>query len=214
MTFGTHKRFSISFAYLAAIFVYAMGLSQINYYLTIPILVLMSKYGALFPDVDHHWGAVKEKNILNRIINTLIRITGGKHRSWQTHSLDIALSFTAIAFMGPHILFSNELINEVNREVLSILMIAFSFGWLSHLFSDMLTSDGVRIVFWSKKKLALVPKKIGKLRFNTGNEWEGFVYTAMQYINVLAAIICFVYPILGNDTVQEKIQILLNMVGV
>ena len=29
------------------------------------------------------------KTTFSRIINILIHITGGKHRSWQTHSLDI-----------------------------------------------------------------------------------------------------------------------------
>ena len=58
----------------------------------------------------------------------------------------------------------------------------------------MLTSAGGRIFCCSITKLALVPNHIGKLKFNTGNEWEAFVYKVMTIINFIYGIIILVYP--------------------
>lgn len=44
-------------------------------------------------------------------------------------------------------------------------------------------------------KIKFVPKKIGKLRFNTGNEWEKFNYTLMKYINIALGLVCILYPL-------------------
>lgn len=210
MTFTTHKRFAISFAYLAVIGVYTLGLSAINYYLSIPLVVLIAKYGALFPDLDHSWANVKEKTTMNRIINALIHLTGGKHRSWQTHSIDIAAGFLAGGLIASNFMIQKELISEVNYEILNILIMAFGSGWLSHLFSDMMTSAGVRLFFWAKFKVAFVPKRLWKLKFNTGHEWEGFVQATMTYINFLTALVCFGYPLIMNPEIMNHIKQLLN----
>lgn len=197
MTGPTHRMYSICFAYLMAILFFRTGLSEVNYYLTIPILLATSKYGALFPDVDHDWSNVHDKSVTNKIINIVIHVTGGKHRSWQTHSLDIWVYFTIAAYIIPNKLCENGAISVVNKEVLSLLLLGFSSGWLSHLFSDSLTSAGIRLFFFNKKiKIRFVPKKIGKLRFNTGNEWEKFNYTLMKYINVGLGFVCLAYPII------------------
>ena len=85
-------------------------LTEINYYLTIPVLLATAKYGALFPDVDHTWQNVKEKTVPNWIINKLIHLTGGKHRSWQTHSIDIVAMFTLLVWLVPNLLYQNDMI--------------------------------------------------------------------------------------------------------
>lgn len=196
MTGPTHKLYSVCFAYITAILFFKLGLSEINYYLTIPILLATAKYGAEFPDVDHHWGNVHNKTVVNKIINVFIHITGGKHRSWQTHSLDIYVLFTFIVIIVPTRLCNEGLISTVNAEVMKLLFLGFSSGWLSHLFSDSLTSEGIRLLCWNRKmKIKFVPKKIGKLRFNTGNEWEKFNYTLMKYINIALGLVCILYPL-------------------
>ena len=200
MTGPTHRVYSVCFAYLTAILLFNTGVTQINYYLMIPILLTISRCGAEFPDVDHYWGNVHNKTALNKVINIIIHITGGKHRSWQTHSIDICAAFTVISYFGPNRLYEKGLISEVNMEVMTLILLGFASGWISHMFSDMMTSEGVRLFCWnSKLKIKLVPKKLGKLRFNTGNEWEKFNYTMVKYINIILGIVYIIYPILINE---------------
>lgn len=198
MTGPTHKKYSILFAFIATIILYELKITSINYYLVLIVVLAVSKTGALFPDLDHAWVNVHDKNIPNKIINTIIHMTGGKHRSWQTHSIDICTAFTLLAYILPNKLYLCGKISEVNKEVLGIIMLAFASGWISHLFSDMLTSAGVRIVCFSKIIVRLVPKKIGKLRFNTGNEWEKFNYNAIDKLNKILGLICIIYPLIRD----------------
>lgn len=198
MTWPTHRQYAITFAFVANIILYKTGLTQINYYLALPLLLLVSKYGALFPDVDHSWQNVKEKTVPNWIINKLIHLTGGKHRSWQTHSIDITAIVSVVFFFLPKILFNYGIISDVNREVLSIILIGFCAGWISHIFSDMLTSAGVRLICFTHIKVALVPNHIFGLKFNTGNEWENFCYKATRSINIILGIACLIYPFIAN----------------
>lgn len=155
MTYKTHREFSVSFVIIANALMWKLGILDINYYISLIVLILFGKQGALFPDVDHIWRNVKEKTILNKVINTIIHITKGTHRSWQTHSIDIWV----ISLIGS-ILASYNYLNGNNRTVMTLVIIGFWAGWFSHLFSDMLSSDGIRLFCWSKKiKLKLVPKQ-------------------------------------------------------
>ena len=194
MTGPTHRRYSVCFALISTIIIYKYNITSINYYLSLIIILMASKAGAIFPDLDHEWHNVGVKTVPNWIINKLIHITGGKHRSWQTHSIDICAIFTLLAIILPNILYNKSLISDVNKEMLSILMIGFASGWISHLFADMLTSAGVRLLFFVKKPVKLVPRKIGPLVFNTGNEWESFNYKVINIINILLGIGCLLYP--------------------
>ncbi len=204
MTGQTHRQYSICFAYITTIILFRLGISNINYYLGLPIVLLTAKSGALFPDLDHTWVNVHDKTMLNKIINVLIHITGGKHRSWQTHSLDICAVCSFLAVWGPMKLYDTGKISVVNKEVLFLVLVGFMSGWISHMFSDMLTSGGIRLFCWWKFKLRLVPRKIGKLKFNTGNEWEKFNYVTMKKINCLLGIICIAYPFIFNSGILNK----------
>jgi hypothetical protein len=107
--------------------------------------------------------------------------------------------FTIISFILPDITYRYDIISYLNSQVLKLIMIGFSTGWISHEFSDMLTSGGVRLFFFNNKiKLKLVPKRIKifrkELRFNTGNEWEAFCYKWTNRINKVLGVICIIYP--------------------
>lgn len=206
MTGPTHRQYSICFGCIALILFYTFGITNINYYLALPIVMMTSKAGALFPDVDHDWSNVHDKTVINKIINTLIHITGGKHRSWQTHSIDICVIYTVTAYVLPKILFYKNIISEINHEVLLILMLGFAVGWISHLVADMKTSAGVRIVCFSKFKIKIVPKHIGKLKFNTGHEWEAFDCKFTKILNIILGIICLIYPLFINGTIHNIIN--------
>lgn len=216
MTAPTHRLFGISFAMLVSMFLYKNSITSVWYYLCLIIMLATAKYGALFPDLDHAWANVKEKTVPNLIINKAIHITGGVHRSWQTHSIDIATIFSVMCWVGPKILLEHSLISQVNMEVLSLVLIGFCSGWISHLFSDMLSSAGVRLFCWSKFTIRLVPKKLFNFRFNTGHEWESFVYAVTKRINLVIGFICVVYPIITDqrfitmvESIVQKIQAML-----
>lgn len=196
MTYQTHRAFAVGWVMIGNIILYSKGLTEINYYLALIIMLQLGKCGALFPDVDHNWNNVKEKTMPNLIINKIIHLTGGKHRSWQTHSIDITAIFTVVAFILPNKLYEQQILTEVNREVLSIILIGFSMGWISHLFSDMLTSSGVYLFCFNKRKFALVPKKLFGIKFKTGEEWEQFVFSLTRILNMVIGIACLVYPVL------------------
>ena len=198
MTSKTHKTYSIAFALLAGMFMYKNEVTLVNYYMTLIILLLVSKHGALFPDVDHTWQNVKEKTTVNWVINKLIHLTGGRHRSWQTHSIDIFAVFMVIVCIIPNYLLSIGKLDIVNKEVMSLILIGFACGWGSHLFSDMLTSGGVRLFCFSKFKIKIVPRELFGLRFNTGDSWEEFNYKFMRVINLVIGIISIMYPFILN----------------
>ena len=147
-----------------------------------------------------------KKTSLNKVINVIIHVTGGKHRSWQTHSIDITLAYTFLAWFLPNELYSRNVISEINREVLLLLTLGFASGWISQILSDMLTSAGVRLVCWNKFKVTLVPKKLGPLKFNTGHEWEAFNFKVMQIINIFLGIICLGYPLVRNGVLENIIN--------
>ena len=198
MTRPTHKQYSVCFAFITMMLFYKYGVTQINYYVALIIILKAAESGALFPDVDHFWQNVSEKTVPNKIINTLIHITGGSHRSWQTHSWDISIIFTAIAYFLPKYLYYVGKLSVVNYEIISLLLLGFASGWISHLFSDMLTSAGVKVICFVDFKVKFVPRKLFGLRFNTGHGWEEFNFKVMKALNVFLAIICIMYPLTVN----------------
>lgn len=198
MTRPTHKQYSVCFAFITMMLFYKYGVTQINYYIALIIILKAAESGALFPDVDHSWQNVSEKTVPNKIINTLIHITGGSHRSWQTHSWDICVIFTAIAYFLPKYLYYVGKISVVNEEIVSLLLLGFASGWISHLFSDMLTSAGVKVICFVDFKVKFVPRRLFGLRFNTGHGWEEFNFKVMKVLNVFLAVICMGYPLTVN----------------
>lgn len=200
MTYYTHRAFAVGWILVGNMLLHYHGVMQVNYYLSMIIMLQTGKYGALFPDVDHNWKNVKEKTAPNYIINRIIKMSGGRHRSWQTHSLDAAVIVMILAYELPASLCESGRIGGINAEVMSMVFMGFGLGWLSHMASDMLTSEGVRILFWRNYKIALVPKSLFGLRFNTGHEWEQFVYRLTKYINIVLGGIAVAIPLLGGFT--------------
>ncbi len=206
MTAATHKQFAIAWVLIGNAILSMQELTQINYYLSMIIMVQIAKYGALFPDIDCAWNSVKEKNGFTRIMNFLIRVTGGKHRSWQTHSLDLALLMLLAAYWLPRHLCQYEVINVLNMEIFQLIMIAFTIGWLSHLFSDMLNAEGIRILFFLKFHLALVPKQFMGIKFKTGEEWEGLVLRFTKMLNLVIWLAALALPFVCHQITGKYIM--------
>lgn len=199
MTSRTHKECAISFVYLATFYIYSNSIVEINYYSLLLIMLCVGASGALFPDVDHTWKNVKEKTLFNWIINKLIHLTGGKHRSWQTHSIDLCIASGLLLLIYSKGLFTAEKISELDYEVFRIIIFAFYSGWISHLLSDMLTIQGVYILCLKKKNVKFVPRRVGSLEFKTGDRWENYVYNLVNKINIVLSLIAIVYPFMVNE---------------
>lgn len=194
MTYLTHRRCAVWVAIVGCMVMYSKGMQNINYYLALIMTIQFSKVGALFPDVDHQWKNVKEKTAINWVINKVIQLTGGNHRSWQTHSIDIVVAFCAVSIWLPGYLVAKEYIGNVDKEILSSMMVGFSLGWVSHIVADMLNGVGVRLFCWNKKHVALVPHSLFGLKFKTGESWEAFVSTMTQGLNVVTGCLALIYP--------------------
>ena len=206
MTFKTHKQFGIAYAYLTLMLLYQFKVFEINYYLCFPIVLLVAQWGAKFPDIDHHYSAVKDKNTVTFIINKIIHLTGGKHRSRHTHSWDILVTYLVVSMVIGKMMF-----NSLNFGIFALINISFVSGWLSHLWSDSLTSDGTYLVCWLPFKVVWVAKKIFNFRFNTGGDWEEFNYSLMRKVDVVLGFIAVIYPIMPQIlNVAKKI---IGMIG-
>jgi len=183
VTGNTHRAFSVTFAIGGAVALTHFQISEVNPLIAAPVLLMAARYGALMPDVDHHWNSVSEKNLPNRMINVFIHLTGGTHRSWQTHSWDIFAVFIAIVWFFPREVLAPLGIPTIS--VLYMLLYGVMLGWGSHLFADMLTPAGVRLFCWSKFKLRLVPKWA---LFATNSRWEEMCFSFMRVVNTLAGV--------------------------
>lgn len=200
MTARTHKEFAITFVFLSTFWIYSHEVVNLNYYSLLIIMLAIGTKGALFPDVDHTWKNVKEKTLFNRVINIIIHMTGGKHRSWQTHSIDVCLISGIVLWALNYRFFTLGKFNELNYQVNEIILMSFYSGWISHLLSDMLTVGGVYILCLGKKNVKLVPRRIGKLEFKTGDKWELFVYKVTNKINIAMSVFALIYPFVFDPT--------------
>ncbi len=211
MTFITHRQFAVFWALAGAMILYTKQVTNINYYLALIIIIPLAKAGAEFPDYDHSWQNIKNKTVPSWLANKIIHMTGGRHRSWQTHSIDIAALVLIASYYLPIKLYENGYLSDINKEILIIVMLGFSIGWWSHIFSDMLTSNGVKLVCWLKFKVKLVPKKIFKLKFKTGEEWEGFVYSVTRVFNIVIGVVALVFPYMFTEKGKELINNLITL---
>lgn len=205
---ATHKQFAIFFVYVAAILLNMFSVIEVNFYLQVILMLGLGKAGALFPDVDHVWKNVKEKTAVNWLVNKFIHITGGTHRSRHTHSWDLCLmSFAGLLYLT-NVLHGKGYINELDCSIAFLILCGFYSGWISHLFSDMLSSAGVYVTFLSGKKVKFVPKELFGFKFSTGGAWENFCFKVIRVINLISGIFVIVYPFL---VVSEYRELLLSL---
>ena len=204
----THKRISLFMAYAGCLVLSIckppflgnyLPLSEggwtvsayLNYLMMMAVCAEFCKEGTLFPDLDHAWQNLHEKTAVTKVINILIHMTGGKHRSRHTHSWDIAIACAGVYF-GIVIRF---LSGTFTYPLWLLAGAGFFSGWVTHLFADMLTSKGVYIFCWQKHTIALVPKKFLFIEFSTGSDWEDFVFKIATFLEWLFCSAACLYPL-------------------
>ena len=147
------------------------GLTLYVAFFTLPEMSLATMIGAvganfvggLAPDLDEPtaelWQRIRGGSILSRIFAPIL----GGHR-FISHSLfGVWLTDWLLR------LFLNKL-GDVILVDMTIMRYSFLIGYLSHLFTDMLTKEGVPLFFPLPFHIGLPPIK--KLRIKTGGIWE------------------------------------------
>ena len=167
MTSSTHRECAIVGACIGTIALQELNMNPVahkDYELLAYSVMFIVNYvfsveGAKFSDLDHLWKNIKEKTALNRIINSLIKLTGWGHRNPVTHSFDIWL-ISYILIVGS---VSHLISYQVLSKIIIMITTAFWIGWFTHLIADAMSMDGTRFFFWNNNlRLRFVPKN-GKI---------------------------------------------------
>ena len=154
---------------------------ECNEFVQLLIMYPFASFGSIFPDLDHGSSSLPSKDPVAIGINKVLRLTGAKHRSWQTHSILVTGGFclllSALVFMGNTFI---GIDNSIDWACLRLATIGFICGVVSHLVLDAFTTAGIHI--WPGLKLRFVPKTSA---FATGGTWEKIVF----YILILGIIL-------------------------
>lgn len=169
-------------------------LPGVNEIVQLGIMYPISSWASIAPDLDHGKDSIPDKDPVSMLINTVLRMMGAKHRSWQTHSLVVTGGFLFILFMltrvGNYYLPSNS----IEWIVIRLWVIALIIGVGSHLILDMLSTAGVHI--WPGFKLRFVPHTSA---FATGGTWEKIVF----YVLVIGIIILVINLLFGGNFIVK-----------
>ncbi len=122
--------------------------------------------GALIPDMDQAtnqlWDLVPGGDSIGKIFKNLML----QHRTISHSLLGIWLLYKILEFITPRILNPNYI--NIGLVIVSILI-----GFVSHIAADMLTKDGVPLLFPLQFKIGFPPFE--HLRITTGKFMEKFV---------------------------------------
>jgi len=133
---------------------------------TIVTCLITNQIGALLPDIDQAsnqlWDLLPADKFLSKILNKLF----GSHRTLSHSFLGIFLIYSIGLWLLPK-LFNPTFINP------TMVFWALMIGYISHLFLDMLTEDGIPLLFPIKWKFGFPPIK--SLRIKSGKWFEKFI---------------------------------------
>ncbi len=164
------------------------------------IMYPFASFGSIFSDLDQNSDALPSKDPVAIGIHKLLRWSGAKHRSWQTHSLLFTGGFCFLLFAL--VFFGNSFIgvtNPVDWACLRLATIGFISGVLSHLILDAMSMAGIHI--WPGLKMRFVPKKKA---FKTGGAWE----TGVFYCLIL--LLCL---LIGKIFILDIIEWVKNLIS-
>lgn len=132
--------------------------------------------GGLAPDIDQSTSGIWKEIRFGKFFGKLISPLFGKHR-FISHSIIGVILFGVLTsvFLG---IIRNILIVDMN-----IIWFSFMIGFLSHLVADMLTHDGIPLLFPIPIRFGFPPFSF--LRMKTGGIIEkGFVFPGLVLLNM------------------------------
>lgn len=169
-----------------------MLLSGVNPFIQLLIMYPAASWGSTASDLDLPLEDIKEHTPVNIAVSKLLRLSGAKHRSWQTHCIAITglipfvLPFS-LETLGKGVLNSNDL------RLARLLIYGLTIGIATHLFLDALTPEGIHLV--PGTKIHLVPDISF---FRTGGKWEkivcGTLFVGTLWLLVLMPLIPYIAP--------------------
>lgn len=160
---------------------------------TATLAIVANIIGSLIPDMDQAgnrlWDLTPASDFTGRIGR---RIFMG-HRSISHSIVGVFIIYKLLQFVLP-LVFNSDYINS--EVILSSIMI----GYISHLASDMVTRDGLPLLFPIKLKFAVPP--LASLRVRTGSFVEKFV--------VFPLVLTYIFWFIFNH--QTEIRHLINLI--
>lgn len=169
--------------------------------LQLAVMLPMSSVGGILSDMDQgSIDSAPSKTPVAKLFHAFLHCNlfgiKCKHRSWQTHSIEFTgvlavLSFVLTIWLGKLYLSTTEF------SILYLLVGGISVGVLSHLFLDMLTTEGIKCF---GKRVALVPRS---KMFSVSSRWEPFI-CGLLYVSIIVFSIevFFGYANIGQKAIE------------
>lgn len=130
---------------------------------TIIACLIANQIGALLPDVDQAsnqlWSMLPADKFLGKFLNKLF----GTHRTLSHSIIGIFLIYKIGLWLLPK-LFNQKFINPM------MVFWALMIGYISHLFLDLFTEEGIPLLFPIKWKFGLPPIKALRIKSGKGVE--------------------------------------------
>lgn len=169
-----------------------------NAFVQLLMMYPFASFGSVFSDLDQGDDSIPSKDPIAIAIHKVLKITGAKHRSWQTHSLLVTGGFClflfALVFLGNEFL---GITNAIDWACLRLATIGFICGVASHLILDAFTTAGIHL--WPGFKVRFVPKSSA---FATGGTWEKIVF----YILIAVIVI-----LVGRVIIFDIVNFIMNL---
>lgn len=183
----THRAGGTAFALVGFEVMRQQGLllPEVNPLLQLAVLYPVAQWSSTLPDLDHEWQSVGAKTPVNRIIHFLLHLTQPKHRSWQTHSVLVSVSFLFLLYTI--VTLGSEMFPGTSNTdwiIAKILVYGFILGYASHLFLDAINPSGIHLI--PGMKIKFVPKA---RFFATGGTWESkIIYPLCLIVSAISVI--------------------------
>lgn len=178
MTARTHDLFAFSFLVTAACVITPAAISVPTLFTS----VIGNVVGALIPDMDQAsnrlWDLLPGGNAVGKIFRHLFL----GHRTISHSLLGAFLLYQLLLFSLPKIF-------NVNYVNTNILLVSIMLGFVSHLFADSLTKEGIPLFFPFGIKIGFPPIKLFRIKTDS---W-------VEHLVVLPLLVVYIAFIFVNN---------------
>ena len=162
MTARTHDAFAFASLVTVAAFFPPTSLNLLTFFMA----VIANNIGALIPDMDSAGNRLWDLLPLGDHLAKIFRRIFYKHRT---------LSHSFIGVVVIYLFLNWFLLLILNTEFSNpnVILVAIMVGYISHIFADSMTKEGVPLLFPLKIDFGLPPVK--SLRIKTGDKIEKYI---------------------------------------
>lgn len=196
----------------------------VNPALQLVLIYTSGIYGGMWSDNDHHWASSPFSDPLSWVQNKvlhlankpykyldekltskqkrksvpykLLDILSCRHRSWQTHS-EFTLFILYLIWVYVN---KAGVSSQIDRVLWYLLLFGFTFGVVSHIILDSLTTEGAKIATTTIANKLFNVNLIDTVRFvpnsstfSTGSEWEHLIRNALRFTQYILLSIVMGY---------------------